>query len=106
MFTVKHETPNYVYLYQAKQVAHCREGIDTNEHVMLRQKVDGEGKMLCGGTVYVMNESGKTVEIYRLPSGRILSERNAASTGYSEIGGLAGRVQQGADTNAFTRASS
>lgn len=64
MFTVKHEGDELDFLYpDIKAVSAERNGIPAK--VFLTKK-DGEMIEINYGNVYVMNEVGKTVQVYRL----------------------------------------
>jgi hypothetical protein len=87
MFTVKHETPNWTYFHEAAEVSYCRAGADFGEHVRIDAEAGGPPRIIDSGVVFVMNDHGKTVQIYRM---------NAAMSGLPPVVGYAGKKHEAA----------
>lgn len=69
MFTIKHVSPTgNETLYQATEASFVSDPSGATSFVNYTAPNSNEIKSIEGGTVYVMNEAGKTVATYRMES--------------------------------------
>lgn len=66
MFTIKHITDNGEALFSAQDIGFDSRACGSDGLTLNYTKADRTQGFVTGGTVYVMNEAGKTVSTYNL----------------------------------------